>query len=81
MSKTPWCDELDEVATCMTADETVREWKRLAYTLETNNAALRADKERLDFLAALDCDDPLWMGLADHVDPRAAIDEAKEANP
>lgn len=45
MNTTPKCDELEEVATCMSDDETVRAWKRLAYRLEENETRLKAALE------------------------------------
>jgi len=62
-------------------DATVREWD-----LCVSNAKLRAqiaeatkDKERLDWLAALDCDSHLWDELRDTTTIRQAIDAAIEA--
>jgi hypothetical protein len=50
--------------------------------LERENAALRADKERLDWLETLDCDSPWWVHIADSTNLRDAIDSAQnEAQP
>ena len=47
MSTTPKTDELDEVSCCMSDEETVRAYKKLARLVEEENAALRAEVERL----------------------------------
>ena len=46
--------------------------------LKRENAALRADKDRLDWLETLDCDSPGWVHLADSTNLRAAIDAAQK---
>lgn len=52
---------------CESCDETV--------TVEILRE-LRADKARLDWLAALDCDSPLWGALSDTTKLRCTIDAA-----
>ncbi len=52
-----------------------------ARELERENASLRADKERLDWLETLDCDSPLWVHIADSTNLRAAIDRARKEQP
>ena len=66
-------------------DREITPYQRIA-ELERENAALRADKERLDWLALspdkrLSIVHDLWVNDGDVADMRAAIDAARKATP
>ena len=50
--------------------------ERLAYHLDELIERLKADKARMDWLAALDCDSPVWGVLCDTTKLRETIDAA-----
>jgi len=52
-----------------------------ARELERENAALRADEERLDWLQTLDCDSHWWFHIANSAHLRAVIDAARKEQP
>jgi hypothetical protein len=61
-------------------DRETSPYQRIA-ELERENAELRADEERLDWLQALDCDSHWWVHIADSARLRAAIDAARKEQP
>lgn len=74
MSDTPLTDERSYPADCLGKTLVVNaEWAR---ELERENAALRADKERLDWLQ----NSPYWPHPPLGEDIRAAIDAARMPN-
>ena len=59
------------------SDRETSPYQRIA-ELERENAALRADKERLDWLQSIDFDSHWWCHISDSIDVRQAIDEGME---
>jgi chromosome segregation ATPase len=61
------------------ADQLSTELHLERFSLKEMNAEierLKADKARMDWLAALDCDSPLWDALSDTTKLRSTIDAA-----
>jgi hypothetical protein len=61
-------------------DREITPYQRIA-ELERENAALRADEERLDWLQTLDCDSHWWFHIANSAHLRAVIDAARKEQP